>query len=125
MKKGKVLIVDDEEDLLKLTSKWIRSAGHEVLCYTEGKGAVDFIRTHRPDLILLDIVLPEVSGVDIFKTLQADTQLHSIPVYFFTSARLGEREELGLLAVKGVIHKPYEPRELLKVINQTLEECAG
>jgi len=121
LKKGKVLIIDDEEDLLKLTSKWIRSAGHEVVCYTEGKGAVEFIRSHMPDLILLDVVLPEVSGVDIFKNLQADAQLHSIPVYFFTSARLGEREELGVLAIKGIIHKPYEPRELLKVINGALD----
>jgi len=120
----KVLIIDDEEDLARITSKWIRSGGYDVVCYHEGKGAVEKVKELKPHLILLDVILPDISGIEICKVLQQDKQLKEIPILFFTSSRPGETENLESLGAQGVVYKPYEPHDLLKTIKQTLTNFA-
>ena len=116
----KVLIIDDEIELVRLTEKWIRSKGYEVYSYFEGKGAIDHIREVLPDAILLDLLLPDISGIEIFYTLKADPELSKIPVLFFTSYNVKEWPELVNLWPEGIINKPYDPKYLLSELERVL-----
>jgi DNA-binding response OmpR family regulator len=71
----KIAIVDDERDLVHLTAKRLRAGGFDVASYLEGKGAYEFICREKPDLVLLDIWLPDVSGLEIFKQVRANQEL--------------------------------------------------
>jgi DNA-binding response OmpR family regulator len=71
----KVAIVDDEPDVSRLVSRRIQSMGYEVLCFFLGEEAIQGIRSNPPDLILLDIRLPDMSGLDVFKLLRSEDNL--------------------------------------------------
>lgn len=115
-----ILIIDDEKDLAQLTAKWVRSAGYEVKLHFEGSGAIEAIRAARPDAILLDIILPDISGIEIFQLIQSDEELSRIPVLFLTCARPHTYSKADLSASRGVLTKPYPPRLLLAELEKIL-----
>lgn len=119
--KKRILIIDDEKDLAHLTAKWVRSAGYEVELHYEGNGALEAIRSSRPDVVLLDIFLPDISGLDIYQHLQKDAELARIPVLFLTCARPHTYSHIDLSASQGVLMKPYPPKTLL----DRLKEIVG
>jgi len=119
--KNKILIIDDERDVAHLTAKRIRANGYEVECFFEGTGAIDIIRQKQPDLILLDIWLPGVSGIELFKILRQDKKLKSIPIVFFSADPSKESLSLQELGAEGFVKKPYNPVELLRIIRLALD----
>ncbi len=123
MYRPKILIIDDERDLVRLTSKRLKAAGYDVSSHFDGEGAVDTVRRIRPDLILLDIKLPHVSGLDIHNSLSADHDLKEIPIIFFSAS--AQKKELAShhLKVAAFVTKPYEPADLLAEINRILGGC--
>lgn len=121
MPQHKILIIDDERDLTTLTAKRIRAAGYDVECYFEGKHALDMIRSLRPDLVLLDLKLPDVSGIDIYRDVQSDPHLNAIPIIFISAMHKEEDYCLSVLGAKGFITKPYDPKVLLSTIRTALD----
>ncbi len=120
MRRSKILIIDDEKDLVRLTAKRLRSVGHEVICHFEGRGAVDLIRATKPDVILLDIKLPDVSATDIFKKIRGDKELKSIPIVLFSASISQMGRLFQELDADGFLPKPYDPQTLHDVINRTM-----
>lgn len=121
MSQPKILIIDDERELVLLTAKWLEVWGYEVFCYYEGLGACDAIRRLKPDLILLDIRLPDVSGFEIFQTIRSDEQLKELPVLFFSTLSEAEiKKMIGQEIADGFVKKPYEPADLESLIKQVL-----
>ena len=117
----KIAIIDDERDLVRLTEKRLRAGGFEVASYMEGNGAYEFICREKPDLVLLDIWLPDVSGLEIFKRLRASRELKKIPVLFF-SAHVSKKDDcLDNLGADGFIKKPYNPHELISLVKKALD----
>lgn len=121
MSQHKILIIDDERDITTLTAKRIRAAGYDVDCHFEGKNALDAIRSLSPDLVLLDLKLPDVSGIDIFRDVQSDPTLKTIPIIFISAMHKEEEYCLNVLKAKGFIAKPYDSKVLLNTIRTTLE----
>ena len=76
----KILIVEDEQSLLKTMEFTLQSAGFEVVSASEGESAVGMVKDNKPDLVLLDIILPKKSGIDVLKELKADGRVQHIPV---------------------------------------------
>lgn len=119
MQKKKVLIIDDEPEIMHLTSKLLRAANFDVFCHARGKGALELISHLHPDLILLDIRLPDVSGADIHQALLEDPEIKDIPVIFFSATV--NLDGLNLQKPPAsVIHKPYELDEFLKTVQLVL-----
>ncbi|MBI4410904.1 MAG: response regulator [Deltaproteobacteria bacterium] len=117
----KIAIIDDERDLVRLTEKRLRAGGFEVASYMEGNGAYEFICREKPDLVLLDIWLPDVSGLEIFKRLRASRELKKIPVLFF-SAHVSKKDDcVDKLGADGFIKKPYNPHELISLVKKALD----
>ena len=109
-----VLVADDDPDIRRLIVMKLRSAGHEVTDVGDGTAAVDAARAVRPDLALLDLSMPGLTGIEVCTALKADPVLADVPVVLLT-ARAQERDvEAGLAAgADAYLSKPFRPRELL------------
>jgi CheY-like chemotaxis protein len=120
----KILIVDDEPDILKLTMFRIRKAGYDVRGAVDGQACLEEVRAVRPDLILLDIEMPKMNGLEVCRRIKSDATTQSIPVIMFTASRLGVKALIQEYGADGFILKPFEPQQLLALIAQHLGEPA-
>ncbi len=115
----KILVIDDEGDLLKLTRTRLEASGYKVSTLDSGDRAMEFAKCEKPDLILLDIVMPGKNGCDVCKELKADKATSGIPVVVFTAQYPEEEyikansEEIG---ADDYILKPFDAQELLSKI---------
>ncbi len=119
---AKILVVDDEPDALELVSFNLKSAGYDVVTAENGAEALKKARLHVPDLILLDVMLPEVDGLEVCKLLRRDAATATIPIIMLT-AKAGEIDRvLGLeLGAEDYVTKPFSPRELVLRVKNLLK----
>jgi len=119
--KTKILVVDDEPDLLELLETNLRAAGYEVLVANDGREALEKARKVQPQLILLDVMLPELDGLEVCKSLRRDPATDAIPIVMLT-ARAGEIDRvLGLeLGADDYVTKPFSVRELVLRVRKLL-----
>ncbi len=123
--KPKILIVDDEPDALEVLGFKLRESGYAPLFAKDGARALTIARDERPALIVLDLMLPEVDGLEVCKILRRDPNTASIPVIMLT-ARAAEMDRvLGLeLGADDYVTKPFSPRELVLRIKKLLTRAA-
>lgn len=115
----KVLIVEDNELNMKLFHDLLEAHGYETLQTREGLKAIDIAREHRPDLILMDIQLPEVSGLDVTKWLKSDEELSGIPVVAVTAfAMKGDEERIREGGCEGYLSKPITVTSFIETIRK-------
>ena len=121
-KKKKVLCIEDEEEMIDLIKLILERKGFEVLGAVGGKEGLEVIRREMPDLILLDLMMPEVDGWEVFRQMRADEQLKDIPVIVVTAKAQSIDKVLGLHIAKvdDYVTKPFGPQELLKSVNRVL-----
>ncbi|MEP2946832.1 MAG: response regulator, partial [Lentilitoribacter sp.] len=113
----KVMIVEDNELNMKLFRDLIEASGYGTIQTRNGLEALDLAREHKPDLILMDIQLPEVSGLDVAKWLKEDEELHSIPVIAVTAfAMKGDEERIRQGGCEAYISKPISVPGFLETI---------
>src|SRR5476649_153560 len=119
--KTKILVVDDEPDALEVLGFKLREAGYTPIFAKDGTRALAITRDERPDLIVLDLMLPEVDGLEVCKILRRDAATANIPVIMLT-ARAAEMDRvLGLeLGADDYVTKPFSPRELVIRIKKLL-----
>lgn len=125
MAKGKIYVVDDEEDILDLVDYVVSKEGYNVKRFTSGEEVLSEIGKQAPDLILLDLMLPGVDGLDVCKILKQDPQLSNIPVIMLTAK--GEESDIvtGLeLGADDYIPKPFSPKVLIARIKTVLRRQA-
>jgi DNA-binding response OmpR family regulator len=119
--KPTILIVDDEPDAIELVDFNLRGAGFEVISAADGAQAVSQARKHVPDLILLDVMLPKIDGLEVCKLLRRDAATASIPVIMLTAKAAEIDRVLGLeLGADDYVTKPFSPRELVLRIKNLL-----
>ena len=115
----KILIVDDENDTRDLLKKGLEKNKFDVLTASGGEEALNICKSTKPDLILLDIIMPELDGYEVCKRLRADDKTRDIPVLFLTGKDLGPEgiaELYTKLGAAGYIAKPSTFEEILKKI---------
>ena len=121
----KILVVDDEPDIRKLTSLRLKLSGYEAITAVDGKDALDSIRQQKPDLVLLDLLLPVIDGFEVCKKIKADEELKQIPVILFTArSDTMTVEKAKQLGASDYMTKPFNPEEMLNKIKQALESKA-
>lgn len=115
----KILIVEDNELNMKLFNDLLEAHGYAVLQTRDGLSALELAREHRPDLILMDIQLPEVSGIEVTKWLKEDDSLKHIPVIAVTAfAMKGDEEKIREGGCEAYISKPISVMSFLATIDQ-------
>jgi DNA-binding response OmpR family regulator len=117
----RILVVDDEPDLLILLEEHLRQEGYDVLTATTGMQAITKAREERPDIILLDVMMPGVSGFDVCNILQDFPETADIPVIFLTAVAETKRKVMGLnLGADDYITKPFDLHELAARVQAAL-----
>ena len=123
MVKRQILVVDDEPDLVRMVTLRLEAAGYEVLVAMDGEEALTKARAEKPDLILLDLMLPKLSGYEVCKRLKEDSRFQQIPILLFTARKSGtEEKQMPECGADGAIYKPYDPQELLETIRSQLSK---
>jgi DNA-binding response OmpR family regulator len=125
--KKRILYIEDKIEMIGLTRIFLKQSGFEVRGAIGGVAGLEAIRREKPDLVLLDLVMPGMSGWEVFERMQADEALADIPVIVITARPQTMAEVLGPQArkVADYITKPFVPRELVNRINRVLSEAAG
>jgi two-component system response regulator BaeR len=115
---ARVLIVEDEPKLAKLLDDYLRASGFETDCVDDGREVVPAVQRHRPDLILLDLMLPGLGGLEVFKAVRA---VADIPIVMVTALVEEVDRLVGLeLGADDYICKPYSPREVVARVKAVL-----
>ncbi len=117
-----VLIVEDNELNMKLFHDLLDAHGYETLQTRDGMEALEIAREHRPDLILMDIQLPEVSGLEVTKWIKEDDELRAIPVVAVTAfAMKGDEEKIREGGCEAYVAKPISVGQFLSTVRTFLE----
>ncbi|MCX7956545.1 MAG: response regulator transcription factor [Endomicrobia bacterium] len=118
---NKILVIEDDQEILEYTKQVLETAGFIVEHSYTGKDVIKKILTISPDLILLDLTLPDVDGIDLCRELKSDFRLQSIPVIMLTARSSAEDKIVGFeCGADDYITKPYEPQELVLRIKALL-----
>ncbi|MGH9449084.1 MAG: response regulator [Terriglobia bacterium] len=117
----RIVVIEDEKDIVNLLSYTLRKEGYDVRSAVRGEEGLDLIRRGPVDLALIDIMLPDLDGLEVCKRLRADPQLKRLPVIFLTAKGEEFDRVLGLeLGADDYVVKPFSPRELVARIRAVL-----
>jgi two-component system cell cycle response regulator DivK len=119
----RILVVEDNEKNMKLFRDVLAAVGYRTLEATTGRDAVDLATEHTPDLVLMDIQLPDLDGVQALQRLRADARTETIPVVALTAqAMRGDRERFLAAGFDGYVSKPVNVRDLIETVRH---HCGG
>jgi len=119
--KEKILIVEDEKDIIKMLEYNLKKEGFKVIAAGDGEDAIDLAIRGQPDLILLDLMLPGMDGLEVCKALKKESKTGSMPIIMLTAKGQESDKVVGLeLGADDYITKPFSPRELVARIKAVL-----
>lgn len=117
----KILVIDDEEHILELLKFNLELYGFDVCVSTEANQTIELIGREKPDLLLLDWMLPKISGIDILKKIRQDEDIYDLPVIMLTAKNMEDDKIQGLnVGADDYITKPFSIKELMARINTVL-----
>ena len=117
----KILLVDDEPNIQKLLKASLAARGHQVVVASNGEEALELARLECPDLVLLDLKIPRLSGWDVLTGLKADEKLRKTAVIIMTgAANPSDEDKARSMGAVGCLAKPFTPDELMREVNLAL-----
>lgn len=117
-----ILTVDDERDVLELIRFHLAKAGHRVLTASCGREALDIIRSSTPDLVLLDLMLPDIDGFGVCEILRRNPKTAATPIIIVSAWGTLDSKNLGLeLGALDYLTKPFSPKALVDRVHKLLE----
>ncbi len=121
MKRESILVVDDDKEIVRLVRSYLEKAGYEVFVAYDGETALHTLRREKPDLLILDLMLPDRDGWDIARLIRADTYLAATPIIMLT-ARVEDSDKIvGLeIGADDYITKPFNPQEVVSRVRAVL-----
>jgi twitching motility two-component system response regulator PilG len=121
MKKNRILVVEDEESLLKLESILLSSKGYNVTGVMDGKSALEEVMARRPDLVILDIMLPEIDGFEVCRRIRENPATSTIPVVMLTAKKNSQDVARGTeVGANAYLTKPFKSAKVIEVIEELL-----
>ncbi len=122
----RILVVDDDREIVRLTRAYLEQSGYQVLVAYDGETALHILRRESPDLVILDLMLPDRNGFDVTRTVRRDASLAAMPIIMLT-ARVDDQDKIvGLeLGADDYVTKPFNPSELMARIRAVLRRAQG
>ena len=121
-----ILVADDESHILHVVSLKLKNAGYRVLTARDGQEALEMAQQEKPDLLITDYHMPELSGLELCSKLKEEPSTSSIPAIMLTARGYqlepADTEKSGILCM---LSKPFSPRQLLQTVNEVLEKLAA
>ena len=125
MAKGKILVVDDEIYIVHILDFSLGVEGYEVMTALDGEQALDKVKQEKPDLIVLDIMMPKLDGYETCKALKSDAETKDIPVILLSAKGRNVDQKVGFeVGADDYITKPFSPRKLVERINNILGQTS-
>jgi DNA-binding response OmpR family regulator len=122
MDKKRILIVDDEADLMEVLSLRLQAYDYDVITASDGQEGLDKARLEKPDLIILDLMLPKIDGYKVCRMLKFDEKFKQIPIILFTARAQESDIKLGKeVGADAYVTKPFEPAILLTKIKELIK----
>jgi two-component system response regulator VicR len=120
--KARILYIEDEVDMIELSRMVLEREGYEVIGAVGGSNGLEAVKREKPDLILLDLMMPDVDGWQVYRHIKADQELADIPVIIITAKAQTVDKTLGLhiAKVEDYITKPFGPTELIESVERVL-----
>ncbi len=118
----KILCIEDEPQMIDLIQLILENKGYEVIGAEGGRQGLEMMRTEKPDLILLDLMMPEMDGGDVFHHMKEEVELRNIPVVVVTAkaAPIDKVLWMNVAKVDDYVTKPFGPRELIESVEKVL-----
>jgi two-component system phosphate regulon response regulator PhoB len=117
----KVIVIDDEPFILMMIADKLKTAKIDVITLRESRNALAIIKNEKPSLIILDWMMPELSGIDLCNMIKNDPEIAKIPVFMLTAKGQDADEQLGLqCGVERYITKPFSPKSLLEMVKESI-----
>ena len=117
----RILLVDDEPMIIRMVGDRLQMEGYEVLVAMDGQEGMEKAQTERPDLIILDLMLPKLNGYSVCSVLKRDPRYQKIPIVIFTAKTDESEEEMKLLSgADAFVRKPFKASELLGHLSRLL-----
>ena len=115
---NRILLVDDEPDIVLTLKRRLEANGYEVLTASKGSEAIEMVRRDRPDLILLDILMPDMDGTQVSHAIRQEPETRSIPIIFLTAlqTKRDESERGQMVGNELIFAKPFDSKKLLSQI---------
>lgn len=119
----KILVVDDEPFIVEMVSSRLKAGGYDTVTAGDGETALEKVRSEKPDLIILDVMMPKMDGFQVCAALKQDERYQSIPVLMFTAKGGDEDRQIGLedCGADGYMTKPFDPQKLLAKVSELLK----
>ncbi len=118
-----IVAIEDDAMSMKLFGEILESLGHTLVPAADGMTGLDLVRRHRPDLILMDVQLPDISGLEVTRRIKGDSALKHIPIIAVTAiAMAGDEERVLASGCDVYIAKPIQMRDILSAIQKMLGE---
>ncbi len=119
--KKRILLIEDEKDMAYAVTLQLEAKGYEVITAFDGRDGLDKARTKKPDLIILDLMLPKIDGYKVCRMLKFDNKYQNIPIILFTARAQDSDKKIGRdVGADVYITKPFEPSVLLDKIRELL-----
>jgi len=125
MSKGKILVVDDEIYIVHILDFSLGMEGYEVVTALDGEQALHKVKSDKPDLVVLDIMMPKLDGYETCKILKTDPETKNIPVILLSAKGRNVDQKMGFqVGADDYITKPFSPRKLVERINMILGQTS-
>jgi len=119
----RVVLVDDEPHITHMISRKLAQSGYEIRTAGDGRQALDLINNETPDLIVTDLQMPYMSGIELADRLFKSERTRSIPVIMLTARGFMVEQEVSELGnIKALLSKPFSPRSLVELVNKVIEQ---
>jgi len=119
----KILIVDDEVQLVEMIKMRLEASGYEIIFAHDGQDGLDKAKKEKPDLMILDLMLPKIDGYKVCRMLKFDEKYKQIPIILFSARAQDEDKKMGEeVGADAYITKPFDPQALLGKIKELLKE---
>jgi len=118
----KIMVVDDEPDILTTVGKILELNGYEVITAVNGRDCLSKLNANTPDLILLDIMMPEMNGWDVAARIKENPRWNTIPIVFLTAKGDVMSKSMGSLAAEDYITKPFDIKDLKNRVEKALNK---
>lgn len=123
MKKKRILIIEDEDSLLKLESILLTSKGYEVVGAKDGKSGLDELARCKPDLVILDIMLPGIDGFEVCKLIRGNPETQTIPVVMLTAKKSLQDNERGMqVGADAFVTKPFKSAHVIEIVETLINK---
>lgn len=118
-----IVTAEDDEDIRMITTRILERGGHSVVATSDGEQALDAVRRTDPDVVITDVNMPRMTGLELCRAIRADPEAHDVPVLVVSGAIMPQDRDAADAGATGLLLKPFRAAELLAMVGRMLAQA--